>query len=76
MADVKICDRCGKTIAATNVQRIGFGTWRYSLFNPDVSKKTHSDWDLCVDCGEKLSKFLKGVELEDIRPDDALLVAK
>lgn len=64
MADVKICDRCGKTIVATATQRLGFGSWRYSLFTPDVSHKLHSDWDLCTDCGEKLGRFLKGEELE------------
>lgn len=63
MADVKICDRCGKTIVANAVQSIGFGVWRYSLFNPNVSHKTHSDWDLCTDCGKKLERFLKGDEL-------------
>lgn len=60
MADVKICDRCGKTIVATKMQSIGFGVWRYSLFNPYVSNKTHYNWDLCIDCGEKLERFLKG----------------
>jgi hypothetical protein len=63
MADVKICDRCGKTIVANAVQSIGFGTWRYSLFNPNVSHKTHSNWDLCLDCGKKLERFLHGDEL-------------
>ena len=76
MADVKICDRCGTTIAATTAQTFGFGAWRYSLFDRNMSQKTYSEWDLCTDCGEKLSRFLKGAELEDIRPDDALVVAK
>ena len=63
MADVKICDRCGKTIAATTAQTFGFGAWRYSLFSRSKwSQATVADWDLCTDCGEKLSRFLKGEE--------------
>ena len=65
MADVKICDRCGKTIAATTAQKIGFGAWKYCLFRPDMSHKTYSDWDLCAECGEKLSKFLNGSDIAE-----------
>ena len=63
MADVKICDRCGKTIAATTAQTFGFGAWKYALFNRERSQMTFYDYDLCVDCGEKLYRFLNGEEL-------------
>lgn len=63
MADVKICDRCGKTIDDHRVRRNVFKAWRYSLFSPDISHALISDWDLCHDCGTKLERFLKGEEL-------------
>jgi hypothetical protein len=82
MADVKICDRCGKTIDDHVVIRNLFKAWRYSLFSPDVSHALVSDWDLCCDCGKKLERFLKGEELvkdaqkTDEKLDDALIIAR
>ena len=63
MADVKICDRCGKTIAASTATSWGFGAWRYSLFRRNSSQMTCYEFDVCTDCGEKLARFLKGEEL-------------
>jgi predicted amidophosphoribosyltransferase len=64
MADVKICDRCGKTISkSNNILRNAFKAHYYSLFNPDLSRDLISNWDLCDDCGKKLERFLKGEEL-------------
>lgn len=63
MADVKICDRCGKTIETSKVRAFGFGAWKYFLFNRDPSQVTYNNWDLCPCCGEKLLRFLNGVEL-------------
>ena len=65
MADVKICDRCGKTIVATTAQKIGFGAWRYSIFDRSTSKQSYCNFDLCVECGKKLYEFLNGVEFEE-----------
>lgn len=68
MANVRIRDRCGKTIAATTAQRFGFSAWRYSLYKGiPVSKATVSDWDLCASCGEKLERFLKGEAAEAVK---------
>lgn len=82
MADVKICDRCGKTIEATTAQTYGFGAWRYSLFaRSKLSQATVCDYDLCTDCGMKLARFLNGEELvrdgqgSNEKPDDAAVVA-
>lgn len=63
MADVKICDRCGKTIAANMALSYGFGAWKYSLFKRNASKMICYDYDLCIECGEKLARFLNGEEL-------------
>jgi hypothetical protein len=81
MADVKICDRCGKTIVATKLQSFGFGSWRYSVWDCNVEQQTCYRHDLCVGCGEKLTRFLNGEELvkdaqSDEKPDDALIVAR
>lgn len=62
MADVKICDRCGKTIKGGKALFNTFTAWRYSLFSPDV-RGGSCNWDLCVDCGTKLHRFLNGDEL-------------
>lgn len=75
MADVKICDRCGKRIEATMVKKISFGAFKYSLFDPDRQTSTHSMWDLCTDCGEMLKKFLNGFDPNE-KPDDALIIAR
>ena len=75
MANVTICDRCGKTIEPNLAQKFGFNAWRYSLIDWDRSRATSYDCDLCVECGEKLGKFLDGAELTSERPDDALLIA-
>lgn len=75
MADVKICDRCGKTIAVNMAQSFGFGAWKYSIFDHSASKVTRHDYDLCVECGDKFTRFLNGVELECERPDNALVSA-
>ena len=63
MADVKICDRCGKTIDDHRVRRNVFKTRYYGLFSPDISRDLNSCWDLCYTCGKKLERFLKGDEL-------------
>ena len=81
MADVKICDRCGKTINDHRVKRNIFKTKHYGLFSPDISRELNSSWDLCHDCGTKLERFLKGEELvkdaqSDDKPDDALIYAR
>lgn len=66
MADVKICDRCGVAIKANTAQSLGFGAWRYTLCSRGTSQCSYYDYDLCVSCGDKLSKFLKGEDLADI----------
>lgn len=81
MADVKICDRCGKTIVATKLQSFGFGSWRYSIFDCEAERQTFYKNDLCIDCGKKLERFLNGEELvkdaqSDEKPEDALIVAR
>jgi hypothetical protein len=58
MADVKICDRCGKIIEDHRVRRNVFKERYYGLFSPDIRELT-SSWDLCHDCGVKLARFLK-----------------
>ena len=63
MSDVKICDRCGKSIVASTAKTWGFGAWRYSLFKRNVSQMTSYEFDVCTDCGEKLARFLNGEEL-------------
>lgn len=64
MADAKICDRCGKTELVSRINRIGLRKHRYSLVDLKYSWKTKYDCDLCAECGEKLTRFLKGAELE------------
>ena len=82
MADVKICDRCGKTINDRRVNRNVFKAYRYGLFSPDISRELNSCWDLCMECGVKLEQFLKGEELvkdaqsSNDKPDDALIIAR
>lgn len=75
MADVKICDRCGKIIATATAQKLGFRHLRYNIVDRKERYRTEFDCDLCVDCGEKLRKFLNGWD-PDERPDDALIYAR
>lgn len=63
--DVKICDRCGKTIAATTVQKIGVVAWRYNLIDRNRGWRTSYECDLCSDCGKKLMKFVNGAEIKE-----------
>lgn len=65
MADVKICDRCGKTIAPTTLQKIAYIAYRYSIRDRNHCYSTSFDCDLCSDCGTKLIKFLNGAELRE-----------
>ena len=67
MADVKVCDRCGKrltdnrsvfnvkpnryTLAVTLFKKAA-----YSWSSPNVVMTTH---DLCIDCTNELSKWLE-----------------
>lgn len=65
MADVKICDRCCSAIKPNTAQSFGFGAWRYSIFNRDVSQMVSYDYDLCKQCGAKLTRFLNGEDLAE-----------
>ena len=74
MADVKVCDRCGKRLSE---ERMEFNlkpvTIRYKL-SAVLFKKSPSVWygedkvetqhDLCVDCANKLSDWMQSGETE------------
>lgn len=73
MADAKICDRCGKTIVATRTaEKLGFAAWKYSIFDRNNSFRTTFDRDLCVECAEKMLRFLDGYGLVDISDNKEL----
>jgi hypothetical protein len=75
MANVKICDRCGKTIDDHRVRRNVFKACHYGLFSPDICRELASNWDLCHSCGKKLERFLNGEELvKDTRKTDEVTV--
>lgn len=60
MANVKLCDRCGKRV--DNILRpVVMTPVQYSmkLETPYFSY----EYDLCKDCGSKLSRFMDGAEL-------------
>jgi hypothetical protein len=55
MADIKICDRCGK-----NVERLGWPIRaRYYRCNLFLNKNYYDsrEYDLCTDCTGELIKF-------------------
>lgn len=66
MADVKICDRCGKEL--TNTQTlINIRPVRYILDEQVfecclgwIGRRSKSSFDLCVDCEKRLREFLNG----------------
>lgn len=64
MADAKICDRCGKAELNVYSEKLSLRKERYKLIDRKFRHSTTYDCDLCMECGEKLKKFLKGVELE------------
>lgn len=59
MADVKICDRCGKQISIGMHRNLTFTkfTWHGILIGRTY---TDSRDDLCQDCIYQLNKFFKG----------------
>lgn len=59
MADVKICDRCGKQIGLGSSRRLILTTciWCGILIGREY---TDSRDDLCPDCLHELNKFFKG----------------
>lgn len=58
MADVKICDRCGKKIETTGVWPIYIKHYRCILDMEDQDYKYSSD--LCGSCTKKLFEFMEG----------------
>ena len=58
MADVKICDRCGKKVEQTGVWPIYIKHYRSILEMEDKDYEYSSD--LCGSCTKKLFEFMKG----------------
>jgi len=64
MANVKICDRCGKH-HADNFWKRHFSiskVWTTLSLGDLVTYRTY---DLCPECNKKLDKFLKGAEIDE-----------
>ena len=66
MAQVTICDRCGKSLDASSFRKFTFRKviLTGSLFYPVVNDD--SNWDLCADCVLELIKFLNGEATETV----------
>lgn len=76
MADVKICDRCGKRLTD---ERMTFSLMpvpptRFTLFAKlykkgyyswDLPKPVDTTHDLCVECTTKLSEWMEGESKEE-----------
>lgn len=74
MADVKVCDRCGKRLAE---ERMTFSlkpvNTRFilsaTLFKPNAywatDRTVNTTHDLCIDCATKLSDWMQSVETEE-----------
>lgn len=58
MANVRICDRCGKTLRRPNSWNIYKTAYRYNLFGE--MQDTCSDYDLCPNCMTDFEKFMEG----------------
>lgn len=74
MADVKVCDRCGKRLTEERMEfnlkpvtvryklsAVLFKKSRYSYYGEDKVETQH---DLCVECAGKLSDWMQSVETE------------
>lgn len=59
MADVKICDRCGKKIE-DKIWPITITAYR-SKFRLEDEERIYK-WDLCKDCTQKVRKFIDSKE--------------
>ena len=68
MADVKICDRCGKrfTYARTLVC---IEPIRYILYME--ARGMRYDYDLCLNCRDSLERFLSGKAVDAIQVDES-----
>ena len=60
MANVTVCDRCGKPINISSARSLRFRKilLTASIFYPTVSNDI--EYDLCPDCALELDKFFEG----------------
>ena len=78
MADIKICDRCGKKIEDRRGKAMFKPIFIYSLFDMELFQRQclgdckfkDIKMDLCEDCSNKLVCFLNGTELDIPEPSD------
>ncbi len=73
MADVKVCDRCGKRLAdermTFNVKPVNKSfKLRTTLFKPNeywsTDRLIYKEHDLCMDCVKKLSDWMQSADME------------
>ena len=72
MADIKICDRCGKKIEYRRGLAMFKPIFIHSLFNIKLFQRQclgdckfkEIKMDLCEDCSNKLVWFMEGAELD------------
>ncbi len=70
MADVKICDRCGKKLnqrqTFLNIKPVRYvlGEEVFNVCLGWMGRISNSSFDLCDDCTVKLNEFLTGGDVE------------
>lgn len=68
MADVKICDRCGKRFTHSRTL-VCIDPIRYILL-VETRGSDHS-YDLCLNCRDSLERFLSGKAVDAIQVDES-----
>ena len=58
MANVRICDRCGKKLERANKLHIDIRPYRYVLYTETYD--TDEEFDLCPSCEKDFRVFMQG----------------
>lgn len=69
MANIKVCDRCGKMIAVNCDKSIPFDSGQCSRFFNKMGTATFLSYDLCGKCDDELAEFLKKKENYEVCRD-------